>query len=159
MNWVFEKVVVQISIKPRMEGFRCRYELYIESEFESSTLLDFRKRPRVTSQVYLNNLVLVVRNNQVALRVDVRVKITNLLILQIFHVIQSCKIVLLFALKVICLWEHLSNHSPYWQIVKIHLIKPAMLNGALKLLCLVLCQWFGRTLFWFFGSKEYNVIT
>mmetsp|Transcript_117659 Transcript_117659/g.175741 ORF Transcript_117659/g.175741 Transcript_117659/m.175741 type:complete len:248 (-) Transcript_117659:371-1114(-) len=135
---MFEKVVIQVTVESGGEFLTGLFELDVQSKVQLCALFHLNKRFWVTGQVDLDNLIIVVRNDQVANRVNIGVKACNRSIIQICHVIQTIQIILFFDTKLVRLGKHFSDHSPDRQIVQIHLIEPTMLGSLLEVISMLL---------------------
>mmetsp|Transcript_17449 Transcript_17449/g.43514 ORF Transcript_17449/g.43514 Transcript_17449/m.43514 type:complete len:258 (-) Transcript_17449:160-933(-) len=160
VDGVFEELVIQVTVEARVEFIGCRFELDVEGEFQFGTFLHQFQRLRVTGEIDHYNLVIVVRNNQVSCGVDVWMQVTDFGVIDFYHVIQTFQIILFLRSKLINLRKHLSNHSPEWQVVEVHLIKPTMLNSLSELIRFGFGERFRATLLGCFRlAQKLNIVT
>mmetsp|Transcript_19104 Transcript_19104/g.53208 ORF Transcript_19104/g.53208 Transcript_19104/m.53208 type:complete len:206 (-) Transcript_19104:312-929(-) len=160
MNWMLEELVIQVSVKTRVKFFCCLFELYVKGKFQLNTFLHLFQRLGVTGEIHLHDLVFVVGDDEISRGVYIWVQVGDLTVIQFGHVIEAFQIIFLLQAEFISCRKHLTNHSPNWQIVKVHLIKPTMLNSFREVLRLFQGQWFGGALLRLIRlGQKHNIVT
>lgn len=131
MNGMLEELVVEVAIEARVELIVRGFPLHVQRECERDTFLDLHEGLGVGGQVDLHDLIAIVADDEVARGVDKGVQVAQ--VFDVGDVFQAVLVVFLTDVDVAAgFWKQFSDHAPDGQIVEVHLVEPAVLNGVGK---------------------------
>mmetsp|Transcript_28429 Transcript_28429/g.60212 ORF Transcript_28429/g.60212 Transcript_28429/m.60212 type:complete len:382 (+) Transcript_28429:1168-2313(+) len=144
VDLMLEEGVVQVSVKPAVEGGVGLLPLDVQFKLEGCSRLDLGKRGGLGGQVDLDDPVPIVADVQGPLGVNVSLELSPRLGVPGHGVLQVTQIAPeMLGLGGLEVGEHLAHHAPHGEVVDVHLVEPLVLGGGGEQLDLRVCEGLG----------------